>query len=1323
MNTIDTKAFNHAANIDLAQGRVWDAYEGYTEVLESETPGHPYAFLNRALCLIILGHPALATFDCWRAIAGGKWAECNVKDHLGLCIRTYVTMYMKAKNDGETWTTGCANGEVLKAEGRWLAHPLASFAVRTAPKLKPQMTDFPHARYVILCGYYRLAYALFKCGGGALQSALNMINLATESHCQTDVQRVWFLPLQNHILEHIQGIFKEEDGYMLELHNKGLIELPRDRPMMEDNLMRGLMKSTFTTIPREQYPWDSLSVTTANFDELRPELQEFLEKRNHNVRLDAIRCSDNHPVIKNKVPRLYLKACRPEGDKSPVAIVDEEGIFVWSRKNGVDVSCEGCGALLQVNDDWLPPPDARQKYSSLGTESDIFSDRQTPDGIPVPHDRMPLVEAEETLGSAMSPPPKPLTGRYYANLNAESSRAPRPEGLPSNSVSGSDKQDEVMLDTPKSPPEEYVTPEPGRAAFEERRPSLESFGLPEAGGDVSQGLQEDRKDSLYPNVDDAPPDCPPSPRAAPLEVSFPPLQPSPALLPQVEGSEEPDDLTDLSIRKLREKMKNSGEEAEFDLRTCLGQNCYVFFCSKECEVRHSAAHDTICDHSLEEPFLTIHAEQSTKIGGWWGGMVPTIPRQRVLSYLMKKVMSTLWWETGCAAEFDSQDEEGGQGAASDTGEPKIPLEMPWVRLMDGNLDEPNPIPDYNSEHGDIVFVNDIPEGDIRYLFPGYISGTARPSATDFAQFKSHKLVFSLDTSVIWPLQVLFEMGREEAFFDISCWDGWMLMTLAAKIEDSARIDRFCRFSKSTNARGMIGKTRCVDIPHTVRTNGLQRLQKTDPAEAAPGSFTDSYLAEENELLMGSLHPLTSLIRSAKELDQPSTVRLAERAGDVFVFNWPIDRPLVPGKPLLKADDEVWPFKLHNDALEHDEKAGIGGRWANVRSEVVARWVRRGYQASREDDMEREVAEDSGVMIEELLAGYRVAALGHRGGAARHPPVPESSSDENMDGHSSPVGSGRDVHMEVDNDGVAAGLQFLGDVNGEDTSNGNGMVSGYGVNGIGVNGNGMTNGYGVNGNGMVNGNGVVNGNGINGNVTSNHNRGFTAINARRATPTPAEPSSEASSGARSPPSEGSYWSTDEGEQFVRDESDLAFANGRLWAHLLAETENQKRGEKSESESEQEEEIPSEPEFEQEDDEESGYEGEEESEKESEQEAKDEHERNEHQDGHQDGGSKGGEKEDEEEVKNRYRRDDEGDSDSDEDEEQPLLKRSGKGEDGEDGDEENKQGDGEEGERGETNRTPIGGVVVRTPPPPPQQVSEDSSSDELDLSKLTMYELGH
>ncbi|KAK7534389.1 hypothetical protein IWX49DRAFT_302426 [Phyllosticta citricarpa] len=1330
-----------SANVDLANGRVWEAYETYTGVLQSEAPGHPYAFLNRALCLIILGHPALATFDCWRAISGGKWAKDVEGNYLRLCIRRYCSMWVMAKAEGDAWTTGCANGEIAGEEARWLAQPLADLAVRKANKPKHTDGDFPQARYVILCGYYRLAYALFKCGGGALQSALNMINLATEHHCVTGVQQDYFLDLQNHILDHIFDIFKEEDDYMVELRNKGLIELPRDRAMMEDNLLRGLMKSTFTTIPREQYPWDTHSVTTANFEELRPELEQFVLENFDSIRLAAIRSSDGHPVVRNKVPRLYLQVNLAEGEMAPLAFVDENGFFVWSRKDRKDFSCnscEGCGSLLHISDDWLPPPNPRQQKSDLCPESDPPIDISTPGKT-----RSPPAEDEDALRVVKSPPVRP--GRYYANMNAGGSGTPRPhESLASHPVSHPDELEEMIMDSPRSPPEEHKTPEPDRNAFEEGRPPPESLGFPEADDNPTLELEEDRRDSLYPHVAEAliPPSAPlplplehssptlghspplfsvhsspplehssprsvhssppvelssspPSPRPPPLEFSSTPVELSPPLSthsssPRLEQSSslpaQPQgrQYLDLTIPQLRERIRKLRQELEGDLRLCLGTDCCVLFCSKECEEKHAPAHDAVCDLGLEESLLNIETEQSVKVGGWWGGMVPTIPRQRVLALLMKKVIASLWVETGCA-DFEQTCSEEGEDA-SEAKQPGLPLQVPWVRLMDGNLDEPSSIPEQDSDEGGMHFVNDAPDGDLQFLFPGYRKGTARPSPADLTHFRSHKLPFSLDTSVIWPLQVLFEIGNTDAFFDIRRWDGWMLTTLAAKVEASARIEHFCRFSKTMNAKGMAGDTRCVDLPSAVRTNGMRRLQEVGPAESTLDRFTHPNLSNETELLVGSLHPLTSLIRMAEEVNGQPTVRLGDRAGDVFVFKWPVGSPLVSGAPLLKADNEIWPFKLLRDLLEADEFAGIGGRWANVRSNTVARWIRKEYHASKEGDPERQVAADNGEMVEHLLAGYRSKVMCRwRGGASAHPPR-APSRDEDDDGCGGPDGSERDtVPMELDTDCGAVcptSQERHGGCNDCTIPiDHNQRHQALGSTAIGT-----------------------------GNHHQYHSHGFTAINRTNVETIPpsTDPHPEQQIDLTlglSPDSVGDNERVESG-QIIRTEADLRCINESLWRHLFGEDLDEKREQERGSEPEPEHENGNEKEQE---NGENGY-----------------------KDGHQNGISDQEEGEEEEdEAPRSYQRDDASDSDSDADENRRLLPNpsekddSSEGEEEEDEEGEDGDGDGGEGKKKKkkkkcksTDKASAGDDDADPPAPKPK-----ARVEELDLNKLTMYDLGH
>ncbi|KAK8256035.1 hypothetical protein IWZ00DRAFT_148165 [Phyllosticta capitalensis] len=974
-----------AANIELAQGRIWEAYLTYTDVLENDAPGHPYALLNRSLALILIGQPALASFDCWRAILVGKWAEKKVEEEdgavgtegnfLGTYITRYVGMCMYALACGDSWTHACANGEVPGEDGRWLAHPLAILGVQknwnvTSKRLKD---DFPHARWIILSGHYRLAYALFKCGGGALQSALNMINLATENWCVTRTQKNMFKDLHNHILKYVETEFQKDEAYMRELHVQGVIRLPRDRDMMEDNLFRGLMKSTYTTIPREQYFWDNLSATTDNFLELSCELEQYVNEGAPDTRLGAILSSHEHPDVKGKAPYMFLVAYRQKEDQHPVMFNDDKGLFVWSRRTGEDIQCEGCGSLLNIDGDWIPAP------------------RPTaPTGITTP--TMETHKELSSSGNNSPSPAEPSTTETHRELSSSDNNTPSPSEPERPRFEGPNRPEE---DDPMKILHDYA-----RAKYEEDH---------QASGDKIQSPEEVRKDSIYPQIDDdSRPVCPPSPRPKPR--ALPPSPPSHRHAPQ-----DPEETTDTeqsrppSIPRLRKEMAEMGNEPESDLRTCLGVQCSVLFCSQECERRHAAAHDSICDLGIDGTLPSITTEEYAKIGGWWGGMVPTIPRQRVQTLMMQKVLSKLWTECGCEKDLG----EGGREVfGQNPGE--IPLEVPWVRLLDGNLDEKTPLPQPDEETG-MHFENDLPDGDVQFLFPGYKNGSAKPSVEDYARFKSHKMPFSLDSSVIWPLQVLYNMGGFSTVFDIKRWDGWMLMTLMAKVDAATRIDHFIRFAKIIDADGMIKETRCIDLPPMVRLHGFQKLQfgTHDPS---PHHFTDPKLANEVELLVGSLHPVANLVRVAIPPEEKPAVRLVERNGEVFVFNWPIESKVELGTLILSASSTVRPFKLIGDMLEPDESAGIGGRWTSITDEKVAHLIRRAYEKSKEGDAERNVVDDAGQTVEDLCMEYRHAMImRHRGGAASRTPRDSVLDSDEQDADDEADEEDDSIHGDWEND--------------------------------------------------------------------------------------------------------------------------------------------------------------------------------------------------------------------------------------------------------------------------------------------------------------------
>lgn len=137
--------------------------------------------------------------------------------------------------------------------------------------------------------------------------------------------------------------------------------------------------------------------------------------------------------------------------------------------------------------------------------------------------------------------------------------------------------------------------------------------------------------------------------------------------------------------------------------------------------------------------------------------------------------------------------------------------------------------------------------------------------------------WSYETNVRHPIHILFTNGGPDLALDITNFDGWVLNTVAAKLEATMRITRAPRFEKFFDHDGRLIGQRVAAAPQ----------------------------AKDGETVwIGSIHPLATLIDVAKPGERANT-RLYERGGTVVAYADadhpdPATAPAVPGKTRLDS---------------------------------------------------------------------------------------------------------------------------------------------------------------------------------------------------------------------------------------------------------------------------------------------------------------------------------------------------------------------------------------------------------------------------------------
>ncbi|KAF2084246.1 hypothetical protein K490DRAFT_69028 [Saccharata proteae CBS 121410] len=332
------------ANAVLAAGSPGAALDLYTELLKAGHAGHPYAFLNRSLCYLLLDYPSLAAADAYRAMIAGQVAQDRAAmNPQGLKIFSYGTLVNNARKRGENWSkpdTSFAGGKATK--GTFLRMKLADLGCCDRAT-KGRSVTIGYSKDVILRGHFRLALALFKCGGGALRSALDILNDAEKLPFCTDEDTYQFDALGNHILESIEEEFLLEKDDTNTMRRSGLLPAKRYSSELEAYQMRnlrGLLQTRYTKIKRELYPWDTHSLR-----DLKD--RKNLHSINKWVQEQAPGCSVRASNTEGKVPKLSLHADR---NFDPGIIYEETSAFHVSSSliAGTWLSCDSCGAAMDV---------------------------------------------------------------------------------------------------------------------------------------------------------------------------------------------------------------------------------------------------------------------------------------------------------------------------------------------------------------------------------------------------------------------------------------------------------------------------------------------------------------------------------------------------------------------------------------------------------------------------------------------------------------------------------------------------------------------------------------------------------------------------------------------------------------------------------------------------------------------------------------------------------------------------------------------------------------------------------------------------------------
>ncbi|KAL9068934.1 MAG: hypothetical protein Q9157_006349 [Trypethelium eluteriae] len=313
----------------------------YTANLTQQPPGNPCAFLNRCLCYLALGFPELAVVDAQRALLAfiTAFGKDKASEMAFSKLERFVTWTAQADSNQYPWVRApTSNYKMRRHMDDLLVVPLAALTVRS--RINPgENTSVSRIRASVLLdgkskAMYRIAYSLWKCGGGALMDGLDVTQQGTEVCPPAD--KKYFTTLANRILLDLEKLLKKEALYTrLQALDQYKFEASDSQ---KQHGVRDLQETRFTTIRRQAYPWDEIGNSVDK--PLLVETREYVEDKVSGCAVDII-VDENG----NRKPALF--ACKD--------FTAEETLFsecnpfhVVSVESEAYSYCEACATRLAI---------------------------------------------------------------------------------------------------------------------------------------------------------------------------------------------------------------------------------------------------------------------------------------------------------------------------------------------------------------------------------------------------------------------------------------------------------------------------------------------------------------------------------------------------------------------------------------------------------------------------------------------------------------------------------------------------------------------------------------------------------------------------------------------------------------------------------------------------------------------------------------------------------------------------------------------------------------------------------------------------------------
>lgn len=314
-NLNSTEDLLFRANEHLASGNSKDALSLYTQVLYSKCPGHPFAFLLRAITYTRLGYPELAVTDGYRAALSGREMRDSppkaAYNRMCACC-TYLRAEKHHRDINAEWTYQIPEDQ---------HKPLAWLTFHILVPPKPHLWDFKlRAQVAYLIEYramYIMARALQKCGGGALCDALGLISDSDQFAEFPANYKMCMRQLGEDIMKDIESEFQRGE-------TRPAYSVPLDKVTMKDQ-----MQSRSTLIRRVVYPWNDKEI---DFSDPRA----FPLKIEGSISNCAIVCQDNArgmaPCLELQATQDILLEKKTMVVERPAFVVSSDQIYPLSEK-------------------------------------------------------------------------------------------------------------------------------------------------------------------------------------------------------------------------------------------------------------------------------------------------------------------------------------------------------------------------------------------------------------------------------------------------------------------------------------------------------------------------------------------------------------------------------------------------------------------------------------------------------------------------------------------------------------------------------------------------------------------------------------------------------------------------------------------------------------------------------------------------------------------------------------------------------------------------------------------------------------------------------